>query len=1158
MFLLDSTVVYSATDLANAATCEFATLRALDVKLGLATAVVVADAMLSRTAELGDAHELRVLAGYVTAHGTHVDGTSGGVVEVDARHGYDEVTLRAKCDETLAALRAGADVVFQGSFFDGRFHGRSDFLVRIDDSYAVYDTKLAKHAKITALLQLAAYADQLQRHGIAVHGDVTLILGDGAESVHAVDDLIPVYLERRARLEQILDEHHSSPDPVAWNDPRYLACGRCDVCAAEVDAHRDLLLVANLRVTQRARLRAAGIETIEDLATSTGAVDGVPLATLERLRTQARLQVAQDERPLLADGRPDVHAEVFDTAPLAVLPLPDAGDIFFDFEGDPLWAENGSADWGLEYLFGVVEAGTETFVAFWAHDRREEKAALLDFLAYVKERRTLHPSMHIYHYAAYEKTALLRLVGRHGVGEEEVDDLLRAGVFVDLYSTVRQSIRVSQPSYSIKKLEPLYMGADLRDGVTNAADSVAEYARACHARDSGDADTFADVLASIADYNHYDCRSTLRLRDWLRETAAAAGVTWVGDLAVVPDEPVLSEPDPLELDLLELAGDIPRGERTADQQAYSMLAAALGYHRREHKPFWWAHFARLREPLDDWSGTRDVFTVDSAVVTAGWGKEGKQRSLRRTVELTGEWGSGSSTDAGKVFVVHDSPVPTGMEVPEGGLRGCCGGEVVERSVDELGRDVITIEEMLAKGVDEYSHLPLALTPQGPPPTQNIEAAIREVAQAAIDSSFPHQPGLDVLRRRRPRTSTGALPAVGAGTDGNLEAITSAVLGLDNSYVAVQGPPGTGKTYVGSHVVRRLVAQGWRIGVTAQSHAVVENFLDAVVKAGVPSELVGKERKQPGTPTWTDLGSADKLARFLDEHPNGCVVGGTAWDLTNLKRIGRGQLDLVVIDEAGQFSLANTLAVSVATTRLLLLGDPQQLPQVSQGTHPEPVDGSALGWLNEGHATLPASRGYFLQRSWRMHPTLCDRVSRLAYDGLLHAQEPETTSRVLVGLDAGLHVVRIDHSGNSVESPEEVAEVVAQIRRLLECTWSDPEEKVGTRGMTQRDVLVVAAYNAQVALLRRELKAAGLSDVRVGTVDKFQGQEAPVVIVSMAASSSADVPRGMEFLLSRNRVNVAVSRGQWAAIVVRSPHLTDYLPGTPAALAELGAFIRLTS
>jgi uncharacterized protein len=209
-------------------------------------------------------------------------------------------------------------------------------------------------------------------------------------------------------------------------------------------------------------------------------------------------------------------------------------------------------------------------------------------------------------------------------------------------------------------------------------------------------------------------------------------------------------------------------------------------------------------------------------------------------------------------------------------------------------------------------------------------------------------------------------------------------------------------------------------------------------------------------------------------------------------------------------------------------------------------------------TLRPELGYFLERTWRMHPELTRRVSRLAYDDRLTSELAVTTARTLDDLAPGLHVMRVDHVGNSVRSIEEAHEVVAQIRGLLGSEWHDPEEERGPRPLEQADVLVVAAYNAQVAAIRGELSHAGLHDVRVGTVDKFQGQEAPVVIVSMSASSADEVPRGMEFLLSRNRVNVAVSRGKWASIVVRSPRLTDYLPTTPEGLAALGAFIGLTS
>ena len=228
-----------------------------------------------------------------------------------------------------------------------------------------------------------------------------------------------------------------------------------------------------------------------------------------------------------------------------------------------------------------------------------------------------------------------------------------------------------------------------------------------------------------------------------------------------------------------------------------------------------------------------------------------------------------------------------------------------------------------------------------------------------------------------------------------------------------------------------------------------------------------------------------------------MIGGTAWDFTNEKRIGRGRLDLLVIDEAGQFALANTIAVGVGTRNLLLLGDPQQLPQVSQGTHPEPVDTSALGWLAEGHGTIPADRGYFLEHTWRMHPALCEPVSLLSYEGRLHSHEAATTARDLAGVEPGLHTVLVEHRGNATESVEEADEAVRRIQELLGTEWTNR----GTAApLDQSGILVVAPYNAQVHLIRARLADAGLDEIMVGTVDKFQGRQAPVVIVSMTASA----------------------------------------------------------
>ena len=335
--------------------------------------------------------------------------------------------------------------------------------------------------------------------------------------------------------------------------------------------------------------------------------------------------------------------------------------------------------------------------------------------------------------------------------------------------------------------------------------------------------------------------------------------------------------------------------------------------------------------------------------------------------------------------------------------------------------------------------------------------------------------------------------------------------------------------------------------------IAESTVQPIVQeAELDPGRVAKKRYDHDAPRWQEIDS-NEYAAFIADHA-GCVIGGTAWDFANANRVPPRSLDLLVIDEAGQFCLANTIAVAPAAANLLLLGDPQQLPQVSQGTHPEPVDASALDWLVDGQRTLPDERGYFLDRSYRMHPAVCAAVSALSYEGRLQSHTQCTTARRVDGYQPGVHVISVAHQGNSTESPEEADAIAVEIGRLLGTPWTDEH---GTRPLAASDVLVLAPYNAQVKLVRARLSSAGLGGVRVGTVDKFQGGQAPVVFISMTASSADAVPRGISFLLNRNRLNVGVSRAQYAAVIVRSQSLTEYLPATPAGLIDLGAFLALT-
>ncbi|WDF33904.1 TM0106 family RecB-like putative nuclease [Arthrobacter agilis] len=1200
MFLLDDAgssarpdLVFSATDLVTASECGYRLLRILDEKLGRAPrASFTPDEMLQRAAVLGDLHEHRILDELVARHGPWSPDNPKGVYDVDPAAAMDRATLAGKHEESLVALRSGASVVFQAAFFDGVFHGRSDFLVRQPDgAYAVWDTKLARHAKVGALLQLAAYGDQLQAAGIPTSPEVTLVLGDRSRSTHSLTDLLPVFRERRGRFLDLVDAHRGSPSPVLWGDPRVTACGRCDYCAEQVDATRDLLLVASMTGDRRAKLHRAGITTIDQLAAMPSRAEDQALA---RLQDQARLQVGLGEVDggvTYQDADGTEHTVSYRVLPqhtLGTLPAPSPGDIFFDFEGDPLWQDPLDGGWGLEYLFGVVEqppAGQDTeppFRPFWAHSRAEERTALVKFLDYVAERRRQYPDLHIYHYAAYEKSALRRLSLIHVIGEEAVDTLLREGVLVDLYDTVRHSLRISERSYSIKKLEPLYMGSTLRSGdVTDAGASVVAYAAYCAARDAGDADSAAELLAGISDYNRYDCLSTLRLRDWLLglaphpdaggsspDAAAPPGVPPVPATAPVAVPAALpgaatgavADEAPEEAVLQDyLLGLPPAAAAEPGARAIALVAAAVGYHRRERKQFWWAHFDRLAAPAEEWEQSRDVVSFRTVEVVEDWARPTTRSNPVRMLRVTARLEAGSDVRVGGTyFAIYDAPAPEGADSTDsGGLGrgGWFGIEVAELIEDEDGLTTAILREKLKRGAVERAAVPVALAPDQPIMTASLQAALADLA-ASVGRALPRippAPALDLLQRTPPRLEgPDPLPPVPAQEGGYADAITAALLRLSDSYLAVQGPPGTGKTHVGAEVIARLVQHGWKIGVVAQSHAVVENLLCRAVEAGVPAAAVAKKPKDAAaTLPWALRSDAD-VAR-LASGGAGCLIGGTAWTMTG-RNVPAGSLDLLVIDEAGQFSLANTLAVTRAASRLLLLGDPQQLPQVTQGTHPEPVDESALGWLSAGHATLGEAFGYFLADTWRMHPELCAAVSRFAYDGRLGAT-PAAAARRLNGVPAGIACVVVEHEGNATSSREEAAEVVRQVEAHLGLPWT-PGPGAPTRPLRQDDLLVVAAYNAQVHLVQQSLAAGGYSGVRVGTVDSFQGQQAAVVIVSMAASSAAEAPRGIGFLLNRNRVNVAVSRAQWRAVIIRSPRLTHHMPPTPAALEELGAFIGL--
>ncbi|HUF33012.1 MAG TPA: TM0106 family RecB-like putative nuclease [Acidimicrobiales bacterium] len=1057
--------------------------------------------------------------------------------------------LRRAEARTAAAMAEGVDVVFQASFFDGRWRGQADFLHRVPGEtalgpwgYEVVDTKLARRAKPDALLQMCSYTEHVTRiQGVAPE-TMAVVTGDGGLHRFRVADAMAYFRAARSRLEAALAAGATGDATYPLRVDHCRGCPWDHRCDEQRRADDHLSLVAGMRRDMLPKLASEGITTVAELAASPlGApVRRMGLATVDRLRHQARLQLLQraDGRvrhELVEAGRDPAADDDADVAPsgLSWLPEPSPGDVFFDIEGDPWVGED-----GLEYLFGLVldapEGDDACFVPVWAHSHLEEKRAFEAVVDLLVARLDAHPDMHVYHYAPYEVTALRTLMGRHATRGAELDRLLRAEVFVDLYRVVRHSVRVSQEGYGLKKLEPLYLGQ--REGaITDGGSSIVEYERFLSTGDEA-------ILADIEAYNRVDCESTLGLRDWLEERR--------GELEALRGRP-LPRPAPREGEpsadqaaaeaaTAALASGLLHGvpeephERDAAEAGLALLSGLVDHHRREARPAWWWHFERLERTPEE--------LVDDHDSIGSLRPEGEVGRVARSV-------------------VHrycfDPRQEHKLRVGDAPLDPATGRGA--GTVEALDAASGTVD--LRRSATSVAPHPRALIPPRPLDDKVMRQAIGVlgtwVVEHGLDSDRPeHRAARDLLLRRPPRVRGHEAGTALVPPDEDPSAAARRLVPLlDGAVLAIQGPPGSGKTWIGAALVVDAVRAGRRVGVAANSHKAISNLLMAV-GARADADGVGlravqrcPEGQVADDPHVTRAGSADDV---LDALADGArVAAGTAWLFARPEMAGA--VDLLVVDEASQVSLANVVAMAGTADDVVLLGDPQQLPQVSQGTHPSGAGASALEHVLAGRRTVAPEQGLFLDTTWRMHPEVCGFVSEVAYGGRLRPH-PSTACQVvadgpLLG-GAGIRFHPVTHEGNRTRSPEEADVVSALVTSLLGRPWTAADGT--TRPLTLDDLLVIAPFNAQVACLVEALP----SGARVGTVDRFQGQEAPVVLYSLAASSAVDVPRGIEFLYNLNRLNVAISRARSLAVVVANPRLLAARCHSPQQLRLVNALCRL--
>jgi uncharacterized protein len=1018
------------------------------------------------------------------------------------------------------------DVIYQMPFLNNNIRGIADFLVRVErpeDGFAHFapvDAKLTRaNAKPGHVLQLCFYAEAMADLLGVPPRTMSIWLGSGRTEELVVEEFLPYWRRLRRQLAALLD---AEPSSVVTRPKPCATCEYCEFqghCEQQWRDEDSLAYVANVRDAELDALEAGGVRTLVSLATREEPVPELRPEKFERLHRQARLQLVSRERAdappafeLIEASEDPVYGHGFEQ-----LPEPNDGDVFFDFEGDPFW----TPERDLMFLAGLYyqdDAGEWCYDERWAHTQVDQGAMIKGLVEFFAERQARFPHAHVYHYNHTERSTIERLT-RDVDDENLFANLVSSGFFVDLYTIAKNAVRVGTESYGLKHVEHL-VDFVRTAGIDGGAGAVVGYEQWMVTRDDA-------LLRDIARYNRDDVVATKAVRDWL-VAQRPQDLAW--------REAVITHEE-YELDTDELVEGLHGfGEDTPEY----LLGDLLNYWRRERSadvtPKYVAlqgEYAALFENLD-FIANLQFLRFEEPV-----GRE-------RTQKMVLTW-------------------------PEQVVDHSFSGDVLFSGVDvPYGRASITTidlerrEVKLRWGVPQVERggVPAVMTRDRYFAPGHKASALKDLARQVLepdDHGTPSRLAMALLAAEAPRFLDGGGPDDGVFSD-DLAAVYSWVDDLDESFVAFQGPPGTGKTYSGSHIIRHLIAAGKRVGVVAMSHPAIDNLMQATYRVFEESNETHLLRAL----RWQEEGE-DVALPFADYSRKNAdlasgeynLVGGTAWLWAN-PTMRQHPVDVLIVDEAGQLALADAVAATNGARNMILLGDPLQLSQVAKAEHPGHAGDSVLQHVLGSHLTIPPTKGVFIAKTWRMHPEVCAFISTQIYEGRLTSDESCAVQSSAFG--TGLRWLEAHHEHRSTESVEEAQLVASQIAAMIGTPWVDRHGRVAP--LTPRDFMVVAPYNDQVNLLRAHFEGEDrLRGVQVGTVDKFQGREAPVVFFTMTTSSAADMPRGPEFLFSRNRLNVAVSRARCLAYLV----CTEALLNSRAAdiddmrlIATLSAFVEFAA
>jgi len=1029
----------------------------------------------------------------------------------------DKHDINTCIKQTLSAMNSGVDKIYQGAVSKGGIFGYVDILEKTEGNsslgdyhYTPCDIKISSHPTPVAVIQLCCYCDILEKIQKFLPENIKIITKDG--TVHVFETKKFYYFYQFLK-KTFLDYHsafnsESMPIPNKHEDHR----GWNVFAEKRLQELDDISLTANIRQAQCDKLRKKEINTLTELSEYHGAPPGgIAGSTFRTLKDQAGLQIASKKQ----------NKTVFKVLPhkeerkgLGLLPLPHPLDVFFDMEGYPFLEE------GLEYLYGNAVNEDPKYICFWAEDKIKEALAFNKWISWVYKRWKQNSNMHIYHYGHYETSTIKRLMGRYGIGESKIDNLLKNHVFVDLHRIVVQGLRVGTLSYSLKEIEKLYYEKRETD-VQSGSDSTVQFFHFLNAKKAEEKSLF---LKQIEEYNKDDCFSTKKLCQFLWSLQKESNIKYIpaSDEAVEERTRRKGTPGDCEEKAFELLSRVPVEKRglplkNTDPETYitELLAYLLEFHIREDKPGWWAYFSQFEMDDEEMFESKDI--IASCRLIENTAKK-YQIQFEREQEVGFQAGD-------RVLVLEN--------------------ENTRESYKILELDLI--EGKLFLDTSRYQNIPdqhsFTLTNEVNMFYKNniFKSLLKTANELSFESDYF---GLrkciyDLLLRNPPDLSGFKGPLV-LNTKSLIKKVSDHALSLNQSVLCVQGPPGSGKTYTAAYMILNLIQKGKRVGVTSNSHKAILNLLKMVFEQNKEHIAIQCQKVHK-------TGDKEGEQAFLREYPielvknddvleSANLVGGTVFFFARENQ--DSAYDYLFVDEASQVSLANVVASARVATNIILLGDQNQLDQPIQGSHPGESGKSALTYYTEGQATISEDKGVFLPISYRMNPKVCQFISENFYSGKLFSDEKNKVQRIVLSPElkntlpnSGVCFVPVDHLGNREASLEEVDVIFNLYEKLLQSTWVDKEGNENQ--ITENDILIIAPYNLQVAYLKRRFDR---DSVRIASVDKFQGQEATVSILSMSASTIKDAPRGIQFLLNKTRLNVAISRAKCLSIVVGSTNL----------------------